>query len=71
MSYKCIYLYIINVSTYVYICMYVYVYVYISIIWSSLAIESWLSYRELAWVELEPTTIEFRSDALTNWAVRP
>ena len=28
------------------------------------------SYRRLAWVRFEPTTTEFRSDALTNWAIR-
>ena len=30
----------------------------------------WL-YRKLAWMELESTTIEFCSDALTKWAIRP
>ena len=29
------------------------------------------SYRKLAWVGFEPTTTEFRSDALTNWTIRP
>ena len=29
------------------------------------------SYRKLAWVGFEPSTTEFRSDALTNWAIRP
>ena len=29
------------------------------------------SYRKLAWVVFEPTTSEFRSDALTNWTIRP
>ena len=29
------------------------------------------SYRKLPWVGLEPTTTEFRSDALTDWAIRP
>ena len=28
------------------------------------------SYRKLAWVGFEPTTTEFHSDALTNWAIR-
>ena len=27
------------------------------------------SYRKLAWVGFEPTTTEFRSDALTDWAM--
>ena len=31
----------------------------------------WSSYRKLAWVGFEPTTTEFRSDTLTNWAIRP
>ena len=29
------------------------------------------SYRKLAWVGFEPKTTEFRSDALTDWAIRP
>ena len=32
---------------------------------------SWSSYRKLIWVGFEPTTTEFRSDALTDWAIRP
>ena len=28
-------------------------------------------YRKLAWVGFEPTTTEFRSDALTDWVIRP
>ena len=31
----------------------------------------WSSYRKLAWVGFEPMTTEFRSDALTDWAIRP
>ena len=31
----------------------------------------WSSYRKLAWVRFEPTTTEFRSDALTDWVIRP
>ena len=31
----------------------------------------WSSYRKLAWVGFEPTTTEFRSDALADWAIRP
>ena len=31
----------------------------------------WSSCRKLAWVGFEPTTTEFHSDALTDWAVRP
>ena len=29
------------------------------------------SYRKLAWVGFEPTTTDFRSDALTDWSIRP
>ena len=28
------------------------------------------SYRKLAWVEFKPTTTEFRSYAVTDWAIR-
>ena len=31
----------------------------------------WSSYRKLAGVGFEPTTTEFRSDPLTDWAARP
>ena len=31
----------------------------------------WSGYRKLAWVGFEPTTSEFRSDALTDWVIRP
>ena len=31
----------------------------------------WSSYRKLAWVGFEPTTTEFRSDALTDWTIKP
>ena len=31
----------------------------------------WSSYRRLAWVGFEATTTEFRSDALTDWAITP
>ena len=31
----------------------------------------WSSYRKLTWVWFEPMTTEFRSDALTSWAIRP
>ena len=31
----------------------------------------WSSYRKLAWVGFEPTTTEFRLDALTEWAISP
>ena len=31
----------------------------------------WSSYRKLVWVRFELTTTEFRSDARTDWAIRP
>ena len=31
----------------------------------------WSSYGKLSWVGFEPTATEFRSDALTDWAIRP
>ena len=31
----------------------------------------WSSYKKLVWVGFEPTTTEFHSDALTDWAIRP
>ena len=31
----------------------------------------WSSYREFAWVRFKPTTTEVRSDALTDWTIRP
>ena len=49
--------------------LYIYIYVYIYGIhnWKIL----WSSYSKLAWVEFEPTTTEFLSDTVTNWAIRP
>ena len=41
-------------------------YVYVVYIWRILR----SSYRKLAWVGFDPTTNEFHSDALTNWASR-
>ena len=31
----------------------------------------WSSYRKSAWIVFEPTTTQFRSDALSDWAIRP
>ena len=31
----------------------------------------WSSYRKLAWIGFEPTTTEFCSDAVTDWAIKP
>ena len=61
-------IYNIYIYIYVYIHMYVYTYIIYGIhYWRFL----WSSYRKLAWVGFEPTTTEFRSDALTDWAIRP
>ena len=40
-------------------------------IWYSPLKDFWSSYRKLAWVGFESTTTEFRSDAQTDWAIRP
>ena len=54
-------------------CIYIYIYIYIYI-WFLYDIHHWRifrsSHRKLAWVGLEPTTTQFRSDALTDWANR-
>ena len=47
----------------------IYIYIYIDGIHHWTIITS--SYRKLAWMGFEPTTTEFRSDALTNWTIRP
>ena len=39
--------------------------------WYSPLKDFWSNYRKLAWVELETMTTKFRSDALTDWAIRP
>ena len=62
----CIYMYIL----YIYI-HYIYIYIYIYICGIHHRRMPWSSYRKLSWVGFEPTTTEFRSDALTDWAIRP
>ena len=52
---------------YVHILMYTHIYIYGIHHWRIL----WSSYRKLAWVGFEPTAAEFRSDSLTDWAIRP
>ena len=53
-----------------YICIYIYVYnIYIYIFHHWRILRS--SYRMLASVGFEPMTTEFRSDGLTDWAIRP
>ena len=53
--------------TFSHICIYIYIHIYIY------GIHHWRifrsSYRKLAWVGFEPTTTQFRSDALTDWAI--
>ena len=50
---------------------YIYIYIYYIYIWYSSRKDLWSSYRKLAWVGFELTTTELRSDALTDWAIRP
>ena len=66
-KYKYIYIYIyifINIHLYIYICIYTYIYINIWRMFRS-------SYIKLSWVGFESMTTKFRSDALTNWAIRP
>ena len=62
-------IYIIIIYIYIHLHIYIYIYIYIYGIhhWRIL----WSSYRKLVWVGFEPTTPEFRSNALTDWAIRP
>ena len=68
-----LYKYIYNIYIYIYIyiiyILYIYIYIYICGIhhWRIV----WSSYRKMTWVGFEPTTTELRSDALTDWAIRP
>ena len=72
-TYNYTHTHILHTHTHRYIYIYIYIYnIYIYIIygihhWQIV----WSSYRKLAWVEFEPMTTEFRSDALTDWAFRP
>ena len=50
---------------YIYIHIYIYIYIYSIHNWRIL----WSSCRKFGWVAFEPTTTEFRSDALTDWAI--
>ena len=72
-----IYIYHIYVFTYIYIhiyishiCVYIYIYIYII----NIIYIIYIKYINIKWffeVGFEPTTTEFRSDALTDWAIRP
>ena len=68
------YIYIYICIIYIHISMYYIVYacIYMCIIYG---IHHWRifrsRYKKLAWVGFEPTTTEFRSDVLTDWAIRP
>ena len=63
--------YDIYIYIYIYVCMYIYIYdlpltpIHLHH-WRML----WSNYRKLGWVGFDPTTTEFRSDALTDWAIR-
>ena len=65
--------YLCHVYIYIYTwCVYIYtIYVYIYYICYSPLKDFWSSCRRLTWVGFEPTTTEFHSGALTNWAIRP
>ena len=58
----------IHLSNYLSVCLSIYLFIYLYGIhhWNNL-----ISYIKLAWLEFEPTTTEFRSDAQTDWAIRP
>ena len=58
-----IYIYILYIYIYIHTYIYIYGIHHQKILWSS--------YRKLAWVGFEPTTTEFRSDALIDWAITP
>ena len=70
--YICIYYIHTYIYIYIYICMYVYnIYIYIYMVFTN---EGFLEVRIegfLTWVRFEPTTTEFHSGALTDWAIRP
>ena len=60
----------IHIHKYIYIyIIYIYIYIYICGIHHRRIL--WCSYRKFAWVGFELTTNEFRSDALTDWDMRP
>ena len=61
-----IYIYIYNIYI---IYIYIYIYICVCVVFTSEGF--WSSYRKLVWVGIEPTTTEFRSEALTDWAIRP
>ena len=51
----------------VYIYIYIYIYIYGILYWRIFR----SSYRKFVWVVFEPTTTEFRSNALSDWGIRP
>ena len=76
--YMCIYIHTyiyiyIYIYIYVYIYIYIYIYICVCVCVYVYSIHHWgilsSSCRELAGVVLEPTTSEFHSEALTDWAV--
>ena len=56
-----------HIHTYTHTYIYTYIYIYGIHYWRILR----SSYIKLAWVGFETTTTELRSDALTDWAIRP
>ena len=58
-----------NCVIWAYVCIYIYKHIYLYIYKPMKSF--WSSYRMLAWVGFEPTTTKFRSDALTDWPIRP
>ena len=59
----------IPIYIFIFISIYLYFYIYLYMCihhWQIL----WSSYRKFALVRFEPTTTEFRSDALTDWPIR-
>ena len=67
--------YIPYISTYlpisIYLSIYLPIYIYILYIYGiHHRMILWSNYRKLAWEGFEPTTTEFHSDALTEWAIR-
>ena len=65
--YACIYLQIHIRDIHMNIYTYIYIYMYGIHHWMIL----WGSYRKMVWVGFELMTTEFRSDAVTHWAIRP
>ena len=73
---KPFFFYINRSAIYIHICIYILRYYGMwYVVYAIYGIHHWRilrsSYRKLAWAGYEPTTTEFRSVALTDWAIRP